>query len=134
MLADWIKTQTADEERPDAGTALLALTEILEATPEEGRPALLAELTEEPHPALLEVPLQDQDATGTLARVIDLLSPDPERAELLARRFTHDVASTRLVGSDEPVDLTDPGWGQLIAVCAITEEDLLTRIEHGVHA
>ncbi len=38
--------------------------------------------------------------------------------------LNHDATGPRLVGSAEPVDLTAPGWGQLIAVCALRPEDL----------
>jgi hypothetical protein len=38
--------------------------------------------------------------------------------------LTHDAEGARLIGSEEPVDLTAPGWGQLIAVCALQPEDL----------
>lgn len=38
--------------------------------------------------------------------------------------LTHDAKGSRLIGSAEPVDLTAPGWGQLIAVCALQPEDL----------
>ena len=38
--------------------------------------------------------------------------------------LTHDARGSRLIGSAEPVDLTAPGWGQLIAVCALQPEDL----------
>jgi hypothetical protein len=198
MLADWIKELETEEDRPDAGTALTALAELVEGSSEADRPGLLAELTGDGRSTLLEVPLYDQDATETLVRIIDRLAPDSEQAEALARRFpltwavsvmggpgfearpllngvilvrnmhrvlgpnlnegvileadpdlletlaadletlrarnldgdpscflfTHDGDGARLVGSEEPVDLTVPGWGQLIAVCAFTGEDL----------
>lgn len=198
MLADWIKAQTTEEDRPEAGAALSALAELVEAASEADLPALLAELTGDPRSELVEVPLYDQDATETLVRIIDRLAPDPEQAETLAQRFrltwavsvmggpgfearpllngvllvrnmhrvlgpnlhegvileadpdlietlaadldtlrarnlagdpscflfTHDAQGARLIGSEEPVDLAAPGWGQLIAVCAFSGEDL----------
>ncbi len=77
MLADWIKAQTTEEDRPEAGAALSALAELVEAASEADLPALLAELTGDPRSELVEVPLYDQDATETLVRIIDRLAPGP---------------------------------------------------------
>jgi hypothetical protein len=38
--------------------------------------------------------------------------------------LTHDAQGARLLGSEDPVDLGAPGWGQLIAICALQPEDL----------
>jgi hypothetical protein len=197
MLSDWIKAQSA-EEPPARDAALSALLEIVIGAQEEDLPALLRDLTADPSTPLVEVQLYDQDATETLARIIDRLAPDQEAQRALTRVFpinwsmsvmggasfearpllngavlvrnmhrvlgpelseglsfeadpeligslsadlevlrarnldddpscfllTHDAEGARLIGAAEPVDLAAHGWGQLIAVCALREEDL----------
>lgn len=196
MLQDWINEIDEDETDPDE--AMSQLRDLVLATPDEERPALLETLTKDPYTVLLPVPLHLQDATEALVTVVDLLKPDPDQAKTLARRFpiswgmsvwggeTFDVRvllngivlvrnhhrvlgpslwsgvtfdatpelldalnadiatlrkrngddgpscflmtrtgdGPRLLSADETVDLSEPAWGQTIAVCGLTSEDL----------
>lgn len=196
MLKDWItKTQ---EEDVDVQAAVCELRDLVVAAPDEEVPNLIAALTEDPFTELLSVPLHLNEATGALKGVIDRLTPDPEQAETLARRFpiswgmsvwggdpfdvrvllngavlvrnhhrvlgpalwegealeaspeliealTADLATlrsrnsegdascllltrtgdgVRLLAEGDELDLSAPGWGQTIAVCALASEDL----------
>jgi len=196
VLKDWT-TKTQDED-VDVEEAVCELRDLVVAAPDEDLPNLLAALTEDPFTELLQVPLHLNEATGALKEVIDRLSPDPEQAETLARRFpiswgmsvwggdpfdvrvllngavlvrnhhrvlgpalwegealeaspdligalTADLAMLRSRNSEEDascflltrtgggvrlleeggeLDLSAPGWGQTIAVCALASEDL----------
>lgn len=196
-LQEWIKRQSS-EEKSDPDTSLGALLEIVTNTEDQALPSLLDELAADPFSAVLEIPLWNDSATETFARIIDRLAPDAERSIALTRIFpidwsmsmwggasfeacvlmngvilvrnnhrvlgpdlskgttlemdpkfaetlsadlrtlrarnldgegscfllTHDAEGARLIGADEPVDLTALGWGQLIAVCGLEEPDL----------
>lgn len=66
----------------------------------------------------------DPDLLEALAADLETLRARNRDGDPSCFLFAHDAEGARLIGSEEPVDLTAPGWGQLIAVCAFTEEDL----------
>jgi len=66
----------------------------------------------------------DPDLLETLAADLDALRARNLAGDPSCFLFTHDAKGARLIGSEEPVDLAAPGWGQLIAVCAFSGEDL----------
>jgi hypothetical protein len=85
MLKEWLKK--VQEEKVDEEEALCELRDLVVAAADDEVPGLLAALTEDPFSALLEVPLVLHEATGAVKEVIDRLRPDPEQAEILARRL-----------------------------------------------
>ena len=66
----------------------------------------------------------DEDLAETLLADIETLRGRNADGDPSCFLLSHDTKGARLLGSGEPVDLAAPGWGQLIAVCALQEEDL----------
>lgn len=85
MLQDWINKTKQDEVDPEEMVG--ELRDLVLDAPEDALPGLLAALTRDPYDMLVSVPLHLNDTTQALVELVDRLKPDPEQAEILARRF-----------------------------------------------
>lgn len=66
----------------------------------------------------------DPDLVETLAADLKMLRARNADGEPVCFLLSNDMRGARLLGAVEPLDLGAPGWGQLIAVCALQPEDL----------
>lgn len=65
------------------------------------------------------------DLTETLHADLETLRGRNADGDSFCFLLKHDERGARLLGSEETVDVAAPGWGQLIAVCALQQEDLV---------
>jgi hypothetical protein len=79
-------------------------------------------------PSMSEGVMLEMDAKLAATLSTDLKTLRSRNSETSAACFllTHDARGARLLGSDETVDIAAPGWGQLIAVCALEGASLRT--------